>query len=148
MKAMVSFTIGVLGEQSPEFTVLPVINGLSLTQMISDFERQHGYHPAGGYQGIIPQRFEYGPLEKYFFGEYAMDSYWAEIGGIYILACECGEAGRWPLQCVVKIEGDSVVWKDFQQPHRPGRSYSGFGPFSFDTLQYRDELVELARKLA
>ena len=41
--------------------ITPALNGASLTDMASAFECEHHFEPAGGYGGLIPQWFEYGP---------------------------------------------------------------------------------------
>ena len=42
------------------------MNGASLTDVVSAFEREHQFEPGGGYGGLIQQWFEYGPLDRYF----------------------------------------------------------------------------------
>lgn len=44
----------------------------------------------------------------------------------------------------VHADGERVVWADFEQPHRPTRDYSAFGPFSFERSAYDEALGELA----
>jgi hypothetical protein len=78
----------------------------------------------------------------YFLGEID-DGYWKQTGGVYVLGCECGEVGCWPLQCCIRSEGDVVIWDSFQQPHRAARDYSAFGPFVFDGQQYRAAVRDL-----
>lgn len=54
---------------------------------------------------------------------------------------DCGEIGCWPLDVQATIEGDQVVWSDFEQPHRRGKwDYSTFGPFHFDKKLYNAAL--------
>lgn len=123
--------------------VIPHINGVPLVRVIDDFEKAKQFEPAGGYGGLVPQFFEYGPLEKYFLGEFDSGSYWSSLGGVYVLGCGCGEVGCWPLQCQISVQSHDVIWKEFCQPHRKTRDYSDFGPFVFDCVQYRDALVKL-----
>jgi hypothetical protein len=146
---IVSFSCGVFDEEHPRvLTITPCVNEVSLTQLISEFEKAQSYEPAGGYSGIVPKWFDYGPLEKYFLGQYSRNSYWAELGAEYILGCECDEVGCWPLQCRIRIEGDDVVWDQFRQPHRDARDYSHFGPFVFGGAQYRDALTKLIAQIS
>ena len=70
-------------------------------------------------------------------------SVWQEMGGIYVLGCDCGEAGCWPLLCRVRLAGDTVIWDQFRQPHRPTRDYTQFGPFVFDAEQYRTAAMNI-----
>ena len=143
-KDIVSFAFHPFGKSSrPVRAVVPHINGVPLIQLIDEFERAKKFEPVGGYGGLIPELFEYGPLEKYFFGEFDSGSYWSSLGGVYVLGCECGEVGCWPLQCRIGAHGDDVIWNEFCQPHRKTRDYSGFGPFVFDGAQYREALVKL-----
>ena len=143
-KDIVSFLYGSFDENhSKVLAVTPSVNGVRLPDLVTKFEEAKNYEPVGGYGGIIPGWFDYGPLEKYFLGEYGQDSYWAKLGTAYILGCKCGEVGCWPLECRIRVEGNDVVWDHFSQPHRKARDYSEFGPFVFDGAQYRDALSKL-----
>lgn len=49
--------------------ITPAVDGIPLSALVTDFERANGYSdPAGGYGGIIPAFFSYGPLDSYFPG--------------------------------------------------------------------------------
>ena len=148
-KDIVTFSCGTFDEKHPQvLAITPFVNDFPLTQLVSRFEEAQSYEPAGGYGGIVPKWFDYGPLGKYFLGEYGEDSYWAKQGAGYILGCECGEAGCWPLQCRIRLEGDDVVWDRFRQPHRDARDYSHFGPFVLEGVQYRDALAKLIAQMS
>ena len=68
-KDIVSFSCATFDEKLPEvLAVTPSVNGIPLPQLISEFEGARHYEPAGGYVGIVPKWFDYGPLEKYFLG--------------------------------------------------------------------------------
>ena len=56
-----------------KFAIIPILNGVPLTDMILLFERENGYAPAGGYGGLIPDYFKYGPLDRYFLGDFVSD---------------------------------------------------------------------------
>jgi hypothetical protein len=149
MRATVSFSIEPFGDYTPPvFAVLPVVNGTPLTELISAFEAAQHFEPAGGYRGLIPQFFNYGRFDRYFMGEFESGGNWAQIGCVYLLGCDCGEVGCWPLECQIQVDGDAVVWHSFKQPHRPERDYSIFGPFVFDARQYREAVVALNAKLS
>jgi hypothetical protein len=62
---------------------------------------------------------------------------------VYLLGCQCGEVGCWPLLARIRAEDESVVWDSFEQPNRKDRNYSGFGPFVFDAEQYREAVAAL-----
>ena len=64
----------------------PVINGVPLTKLVAAFEASRGFEPAGAYDGILPDHFNYGPLERYFRGD-TDDRFWAP--GVWVLACHC-----------------------------------------------------------
>ena len=125
------------------FAITPALNGASLTGIVSAFEREHQFEPAGGYGGLVPQWFEYGPLDRYFFGDFEENSYFAKLGDVYLLGCQCGEVGCWPLTARITVNNESVLWDMFQQPHRRERDYSRFGPFVFELAQYRNALALL-----
>jgi len=125
-------------------TIAPVVDGVSLAEIVSTFEREHGFDPVGGYGGLIPEWFKYGPLDKYFLGEFGSDSYFGKMGRIYLLGCgDCGEVGCWPLLARVRVTPAEVLWDSFEQPHRRLRDYSQLGPFRFSIEQYRKAVAAL-----
>jgi hypothetical protein len=123
--------------------IVPLIDGVALTCLVESFERQQSFAPAGGYGGLIPEFFAYGPLDRYFLGDAAPNTYWEKLGGVYLLGCECGEVGCWPLRCQIRKTDEYVKWDKFTQPFRAERDYSAFGPFVFDAAQYLDALAGL-----
>jgi hypothetical protein len=146
---ILSITYGIFNSRQPDtFALTLFVDGVALTRLVSEFEKARGYEPAGTYGPIIPAWFEYGPRNQYFLGEHRGDSYFAKIEGQYVLGCECGEVGCWPIQCRIKVVGSDVVWDQFQQPHRLDRDYSGFGPFVFDGVPYREAVARLAAQIA
>jgi hypothetical protein len=122
----------------------PVVDGISLSEMIAAFERDQRFQPAGGYGGLIPSWFQYGDLDRYFLGDFDKDSHFAQMGRVYLLGCQCGEVGCWPFLGRIRAGSESVTWDSFEQPHRKERDYSRFGPLVFDAEQYR-EAVEALR---
>ena len=123
--------------------ITPYVNGTSLVEVVSAFERERCFDPVGGYGGLIPESFNCGPLDRYFLGDFEPNSYFAKIGSVYLLGYDCGEVGCWPLSAHIETEGESVKWTTFQQPHRPQRDYSAFGPFIFDADLYRRTVTAL-----
>ncbi len=124
--------------------VVPCIDGAALADLADSFERGHDMtDPAGGYGGLIPEFLNYGPLDRYFLGKPATEYFVNRPGRIFVLGCRCGEVGCWPLTCDVGVRKDEIVWSDFEQPHRPRRDYSGFGPFVFGRSQYGEALKRL-----
>jgi hypothetical protein len=140
--AVLSFAVRPLADERAEvLTITPVLNGTPLTELVSRFEREHGFDPAGGYGGLVPAWFAFGPLERYFMAE-STDSHWES--GLYLLGCQCGEVGCWPLAGRIVRTGNTMVWDMFRQPHRPDRDYSRFGPFAFEVEQYKTVVNETA----
>jgi hypothetical protein len=142
--AVISFSLEPLTDyRPPVYAVMPKIDGTTLLDLIAIFERERHMDPAGGYGGIIPQFYNYGPLDRYLMGQTTSESAWADGGGVFVLGCDCGEVGCWPLVCRVKLQGETVVWDEFKQPYRPQWDYSQFGPFVFDAAQYQTAVQEL-----
>ena len=130
-------------------SVTPVVNQVSLSHLAFDFEKDRQFELAGGYGGLVPSRFNYGRLSRYFLGDFDEGSYFAKWGHIFVLGCRgCGEVGCWPLVCRVNQSGGKIVWDSLQQPHRSKRDYSQFGPFEFEEPQCREALAELERRLS
>jgi hypothetical protein len=118
-----------------------VIEGISLAARIEHFEPKRGMEPPGGYGGLVPSFFRFGPLDRYFLGE-SEDEHFKKKGECYVLACKCGEVGCWPLSALITETDSAVVWDCFAQEHRRERDYSGFGPFAFELRQYKLRIKE------
>ena len=103
---------------------------------------------AGGYAGLVIEFFKYPPLSQYYMVEGDEDGYWKSEGGIYLLGCECGEVGCWPLIARVTSTANTVTWDGFKQPHRAERDYSKFGPFIFDAEQYQSAIADAERAIS
>jgi hypothetical protein len=122
--------------------ITPRVDGVMLTTLAEQFEYSHGLtDPAGGYGGLIPEFFRYGPLDRYFLGKSGTLA--STPGRIFVLGCQCGEVGCWPLTCLVSAADSKITWQSFEQPHRPARDYSSFGPFVFELEQYEEALHSL-----
>ena len=128
--------------------VMPMVDGAPLSELVSRFEELQHFEPAGGYGGLIPEWFHYGPIGRYLMGQIESDSMWTRMDGVYVLGCQCGEVGCWPLVCRIEADGDSIRWHRFRQPHRPDRDYGGFGPFVFHAEQYREAVAAVAARLS
>jgi hypothetical protein len=126
----------------------PILDGISLVELVSAFERKMGFDVVGGYGGLIPQWFNYGSLNRYFLGDFEPDSFFAKKGGIYLLGCDCGEVGCWPLSARLETDNHNVKWVEFRQEHRPQWDYLGFGPFVFDKDQYKQAVAMLRDELS
>jgi hypothetical protein len=149
---VIEFVLGQIGGNerfSPSLTVTPHIDGVALSSLITAFEFECSYQPAGGYGGLIPSGFQYGPLDQYFLGRPAKPDYWQEIGGFYVLGClSCGQVGCWPLVCKISTADQHVIWREFRQPHRPKRDYSTFGSFTFGRAEYEASASALASAIS
>ncbi len=137
-----SFVIEPLEKGAPALSVVPLVNEVRLTLMIEEFERERNYEPAGGYAGLVPSAFNFGPLDRYFMAETRSEAY--DKIGYYLLGCNCGEVGCWPLTARIAKGAQQIRWEAFKQPFRPERDYSSFGPFAFSVDQYRRTVIELA----
>lgn len=127
--------------------ITPMIDGISLVESAAAFERQCGYtDPAGGYGGLIPEFFSYGPLDLYFLG-LGSDFWTPREGKRPVLSCACGEVGCWPLICTIESRNDTIVWHQFEQTYRPQRDYAGFGPFVFLRSAYEIAARSLTKVL-
>jgi hypothetical protein len=126
------FTVVPVGDGAR--ALVPMIDGQSLVDLVAAFEAQRAYEPSGGYAGIIPAHFNFGVLTRYY--EAREDRQWPSPQHAWLLGCDCGEVGCWPLTARIEVTADDVTWSDFGQPHRPGWDYEGFGPFVFERQQY------------
>jgi hypothetical protein len=121
----------------------PKIDASFLAELVETYEASVSYDPAGGYAGIVPDYFNCGDLRDYWLGKLSGLPFFDQSGEQALLGCDCGTAGCWPLLGHVEITEDEVTWSDFRQPHRPERSYDGFGPFRFTKNDYT-QAIELA----
>jgi hypothetical protein len=112
----------------------PVVDGRPLTELVAEFETSHGYLPAGGYGGLMHGDFRMRDLARYFLGH--DDHQWTRPGYVWLLGCDCGEVGCWPLEARIVTDDETVIWTEFEQPHRPARDYQSFGDFVFDRTAY------------
>lgn len=125
--------------------VEPFVDGVSLRDLVGAFERERRYEPSGAYSGLVPAYFNFGDFAAYLLGEEPRQ--WPEPGRLWLLACDCGEVGCWPLEASVAAAQDYVRWSDFRQPHRPQWAYNGFGPFGFERGRYEAAIAEAVNGL-
>ena len=118
------------------------IDGVSLIDLVKQYEESRDYYPAGSY-GWSPVRWA-PPHSRHFLGE----SDWTTNGGrALLLVCGCQCLGCWDFNGRIIMTADHAEWTDFEQVHRkPGSpgghwDYSGFGPFRFDRQQYEAALA-------
>lgn len=123
------------------FEIVPRIDGAPLTLLIDRFEARAGMQPAGdAYGGLIPRFLRFDPMADYFHGR-STDAVGPKTP---VLGCRCGDWGCWPLMARITVTDDLVIWDAFEQPHRPARDYTAFGPFQFDRHHYDDAVRELS----
>jgi hypothetical protein len=125
--------------------VAPHVDGESLVGLVAPFEAREGFSLSGGYSGLVPSWFNYGDLGSYFIGTAVRR--WPKPDHLWLLGCECGEVGCWPLAARVIALHDMVTWTEFTQPHRPEWDYAGFGPFTFDRTQYEHAVTWMAEQV-
>ncbi|GEM31846.1 hypothetical protein NN3_28530 [Nocardia neocaledoniensis NBRC 108232] len=117
--------------------IMPRIDTILLTDLIDTYETCARMEPAGdAYGGLVPLFFRFESAMDHFRGLSFRGQQKTQV-----LACSCGEWGCWPLLTRITLTGDLVVWDRFEQPHRPARDYTTFGPILFDRSQY-DVAVE------
>jgi hypothetical protein len=127
--------------------LLPVVDRVSLVDLISGYEHAAGFDVPGAYAGLVLDHFAFGDLTAYLNG-LPDSSYWAARGVIALLGCDCGEVGCWPLEAQVIVENDLVTWRGFAQPYRPRRDYGSFGPFTFRRSQYESAVRDAVAVVA
>lgn len=129
MTSAISFAVQAHQDGGGLAEVVPVVDGVPLTELIEAFEHAAGIAPLpSGHGGLIPALYRHGP---------AIEHYTATRDGtIPLLGCNCGETGCWSLVACVRVQGDLVTWSGFERPGRTAVDYSSFGPFAFDRIWY------------
>jgi hypothetical protein len=122
--------------------VVPYVDRRSLVVLARELESAAGYSPAGAYGGLAPTYFRYGPRHWYGRGRVPAP------GHAWLLACDCHEAGCWPLEATIDVDERTVTWSGFSQPHQPRWDYHRLGPFAFDRAQYDDAVGQVAHLFA
>lgn len=96
---------------------------------------------AGSYRPLWGYRFD----PDLFFGS-PSDSELRRPDGVVLMGCDCGVVGCWPLECRLRVEGDTITWDGFRQPFRPRWDHSALGPFVFDRVAYEREVARAAER--
>jgi peptide methionine sulfoxide reductase MsrB len=118
------------------------INGQELISLVKAYEQPfsdaEGLEIAGAYQYL-----DIGYIYRQLTGTQLSNEKIHE-SKVTLLGCDCGFPGCWPLLCEVEEREDSIIWKEFEQPHRSGQwDYSKFGPFEFSKRDYNFQLMKL-----
>ena len=127
-----------------------IINGRDLIEILRDIELPFATregHPriAGAYSGLPAHRVFF--PSRHFLGE-PEPIYSDSEGRTFVLECECGEPGCWPLAVRIELREREVIWSDFRQPHRRSHSkagewrYDALSSFTFDRQLYERALSE------
>jgi hypothetical protein len=141
------------GGEPPEAEVAILVDGRDLLDAVREVERPFARAEgdearAGKYAGMPAAAVA--PPARHLLGE----DEWAEEGRVALYRCACGSEACWPLMARIEVDGGTVTWSDFRQPHRGPGSPAGrwrhdaLGPFVFDRAQYDDALARLARDAA
>lgn len=134
----VAFEVDVEAASGPEVRVK--VNRRDLVELIGEFERSQGFDPAGGYGGLIPSLYRFGPMSQHFLGG-------VDRSKVPVLGCECGEWGCWPLMVRISVNDGKVRWSEFGQGQRVAWDYGPFGTLVFEQASYEDALRELEDQL-
>ena len=143
--ATLSFTVAPLSDSDEAAAVTPMVDGVSLVDLVCRFERDAGYEPAGGFAGIVPAYFNFGDLAEHFLGR--QERQWPDTGRAWLLGCQCGEAGCWPLTARISLDASTVNWLDLTHEHRQERTYAGLGPYVFERTHYEAAVAAMVRTL-
>ncbi len=110
-----------------------LINGRYLQEIIADIERPLAQKEDGGeiitgaYQGLSPEESR---------------NFLTSGEDVVIMGCGCGVSACWPLTVTITLEGDTVTWSNFAQPHRGPDSHN---PWSYGTLKFVFDRAEYER---
>ena len=99
-------------------TVMPnlLVNGVAFIELV----RQHElpFAMAEGKPDLAGDYFATGAAAYYPTGHPTSDRYEGEEKSMLLGCAGCGFAECWPLLARVETQGETVVWSDFEQPHR------------------------------
>ena len=127
-------------------SLIPVINGQRLTDLVHALERLNTWSEQDSYMGLVPGNYNFGPMRWHYLGlggSTGLDVGALKGSGMPVLGCECGEWGCWPILVTVVADENIVEWRTFVQPYRPERDYIGIGPFRFSRAQFDDSAALL-----
>ncbi len=134
--------------------VVIFVDGRDLVDILREYEmpfaqREGSTLIAGGYAGLPPN--DVLPPSRHILGDPRWEVY-KDVDRVSVLECECGVPGCWPFMVRITVEEHTVIWSDFEQPHRReghpsgGWSYAGLGPFVFEREQYLATLQGVASR--
>jgi len=86
--AVVHFDLGPLGASATKLT--PTLNGVSLCDLLTEFEAAEVFDVVGGYDGLVLDYFSFGDLGEYLLGQGGPRR---KRGVVPLLGCDCGEWG-------------------------------------------------------
>jgi hypothetical protein len=141
-------SIAFKASKSKDDGIRIIINGQDFIEILREIElpfatREGSPRIAGAYS-CLPAHRVYLP-SRHFFGE--PDPIYSDgKGRTYVLECECGEPGCWPMAVRIEVREKEVLWADFQQPHRQtsskkgGWRYGALNSFTFDRQIYERAL--------
>ncbi len=130
-----------------------LVNGVAFIELVRRHELP--FAMAEGKPDLAGDYFVTGAAAYYPTGHPSSDRYDGEEKSMLLGCAECGFVECWPLLARVETQGETVIWSDFEQPHRrfsgvdgaPAWSYKDFGPFVFERVSYIAEVDKyLARE--
>ncbi len=119
-----------------------VVNGMSLIELLREYEMpfakaEGAEHRAGDYINIVRESLHNMLLNP-------TPPVVGDPKKIELLTCSCGSPGCWPMLVKIMETENSVIWSDFEQPHRKETwDYTKFGPFEFEKEQYYQAIETL-----
>jgi len=123
-------------------TVVIFVNDRDLTEIAREVElpfavRDGKPEIAGNYVGLPPEAVFLPSQRLLGRPEVRYDDHGGKIA---VLGCGCGVVGCWPLRVNITLRGGTVLWEDFEQPHRRHWRHDEMGPFVFDRTRYASAL--------
>lgn len=140
--AAITFSAEPKSDESGALEVVPVVDGILFTDRVHAFERSAQMEPREAYAGLFPESFRFESARLHYTASGGM--FVRKLGCAPLLGCSCGEWGCWPLWANIAVSCAEVRWSDFEQPYRPDRDYSAFGPFVFARGEYDAALAALS----
>jgi hypothetical protein len=138
--------------QELEHHVLNIyLNNVNLIEFIKQYEVQFEPKIAGGYEGLNTNYLD--NLYEHLYGNLDENDLFNYNGKTQVLGCNCGESGCWPLLVKITVNDETIVWSDFEQPHRSEDSAGGYWDYSnlkqleFDKKDYEEQLTIVCMQL-
>jgi hypothetical protein len=120
------------------------VNGRPFLDLVAEIElpiatRNHEADLAGKYQYLAFDDIAY--PSRQLLGQ-ALRPLLQYHDKVSLLECDCGCEGCWPLLAKITVNESTVVWSDFEQPHRKNWNYPIEFRFEFDRSQYGRAIFE------